>query len=197
MAASGVAQRQKTCRPATRTVTHVLIIKCNPCPVRAQGGTGGCFQWRGARVLGLGDLGRFSEGDGICTILHIETRARAAILTAAPASTPRHSPSCAHRCPAITCPCGGSRLSALSPGVLVAVALQDTTSITGIREPTTPKRNMARSLVHRTSFFVGSKSFPVRHFRQFAFCILHFELPLRPHPPDSWGSPWPLSCPWS
>jgi hypothetical protein len=137
------------------------------------GGTGGYFEWTGVRVLELRELARFPEGDGICTILHIETRARAAILTAAPASIRRHLSSCSHHCPAITCPRGGPHVSALSPGILVAVALQDATSFTGIREPTTPKRNMARFFVyrvfvHRTSFFVGSKSFPYRRFRHFA-----------------------------
>ncbi len=127
----------------------------------------------GARVLGPGDLGRFCEGDGICAILHIETRARAAILTAAPASTHHHSPSCAHRCPAITCPCGGSRLSALYPGILVAVALQDATPFTGIREPTTPKRNTVRFLVHRSSSVPSRFLSDISANLHSAFCILN------------------------
>ena len=58
MAASGVAQRQKTCRPATETVTHVLIIKCNPCPVRAPQGRGRVVSRIGDSYLRTQKLGR-------------------------------------------------------------------------------------------------------------------------------------------
>ena len=46
------------------------------------GGIGGYLAQIGDRALGIGELGLPPEGDGICTIVHIETRACAAILTA-------------------------------------------------------------------------------------------------------------------
>jgi hypothetical protein len=46
------------------------------------GGIGGCSNPIGDRALGIGELEHTSEGGGICTMLHIETRARTAILAA-------------------------------------------------------------------------------------------------------------------
>jgi hypothetical protein len=76
---SGSCSAHRSSRPTSRSGSISISTWLLP---SSGGGIGGVGKITGATGLGIRNLGRISPAAGICTIIHIETRLRAAILTA-------------------------------------------------------------------------------------------------------------------